>query len=224
MTSRMILPFLAGVIGTAILLSLGIWQVQRLVWKEAVLAEIDARINSAPVPVPVSPDPERDRYLPVAATGKITTDEVHVLISQKSAGAGFRIIAAFETGGRRILLDRGFVDVTAKDAPRPAVTAAVTGNLHWPQEIDRWTPEPDLAENIWFARDVPALARTLNAEPVLIIARKTSVTTPAVTALPVDSAGIPNDHLEYAITWFSLAAVWVGMTAFLLWRIRQGRA
>jgi surfeit locus 1 family protein len=42
-----------------------------------------------------------------------------------------------------------------------------------------------------------------------------------VTPLPVDTSGIPNDHLNYAITWFSLAALWMGMTLYLLWRIRR---
>jgi surfeit locus 1 family protein len=34
----------------------------------------------------------------------------------------------------------------------------------------------------------------------------------------VDTAGIPNDHLEYAVTWFALALVWLGMTAYFLRR------
>ena len=58
----------------------------------------------------------------------------------------------------------------------------------------------------------------LDTEPLLLIA--SSQTDPGVTPLPVDSTGIPNDHLEYAITWFSLAAVWVAMTGAFLWRSR----
>ncbi len=73
--------------------------------------------------------------------------------------------------------------------------------------------------NIWFARDIAELAAQLHTEPVLIIAR--SDTGDGIEPLPVDTAAIPNDHLQYAITWFSLAAVWLGMTAFLLWRIKR---
>jgi surfeit locus 1 family protein len=57
--------------GVAILVSLGVWQVQRLAWKEGVLAEIEARIAAAPVALPEAPDPEADRYLPVADGGAI---------------------------------------------------------------------------------------------------------------------------------------------------------
>lgn len=220
---RAMFPLAIGVLGTAVLCGLGFWQVQRLAWKEAILAEIDARIAADPVAVPAEPDPALDRYLPVTASGRITGEEIHVLVSQKGLGAGFRIIAAFQTGGRRLLLDRGFVVDEAKNTPRPPVDAKVTGNLHWPQEIDRWTPEPDPGANIWFARDVPTLAAALDTEPVLIVVRATSEARPAVTPLPVDGAGIPNDHLQYAITWFSLAAVWVGMTVYLLLRIRRGQ-
>jgi surfeit locus 1 family protein len=195
-----------------------------LQWKEGVLAEIAARINAAPVAVPESPDPEVDRFLPVTASGTFSGEEIHVLVSTKTEGAGFRVISPIETeNGRRLLVDRGFIRDEMKDKARPAGEVSVTGNLHWPDEIDSYTPEPDMGANIWFARDVPALAGVLQTEPVLIVARATSETDPAVTPMPVDTSGIPNDHLEYAVTWFGLAAVWIGMTGFLLWRIRQGR-
>lgn len=225
MTRRMIFPILVGLVGTVILISLGVWQVQRLAWKEAIIAEIDDRIAAAPVALPAAPDPARDRFLPVTASGTITDAEIDVLVSVKGAGPGYRIVSAFDTDdGRRILLDRGFVVDGRKDEPRPAVRATVTGNLHWPDEVDRFTPAPDLGRNIWFARDVPAMAATLGTEPVMIVLRDTSEPDPPATPLPVDTSGIPNDHLEYAGTWFGLAAVWVGMTLFLLWRIRQRTA
>lgn len=222
MTRRMIFPLLIGIVGTAILMALGFWQVQRLDWKLGVLADIEARIVADPVAVPAVPNPDRDRYLPVTATGTITDEEIDVLVSMKGAGAGYRIISAFLTDdGRRLLLDRGFILDERKDEPRPPVRATVTGNLHWPDEVDGYTPDPDLGRNIWFARDVPAMAAALDTEPVMIILRDSSETNPVATPLPVDTTGIPNDHLNYAVTWFGLAAVWVGMTLFLLWRIRQ---
>jgi len=99
----------------------------------------------------------------------------------------------------------------------------ITGNPHWPDEIDGFTPAPDLAANIWCARDVPALAEALGTEPVLIVARQMSQDRAPVTPLPVDTAGIPNDHLEYAVTWFSLAAIWVAMTAYFGLRTHRSR-
>lgn len=221
---RLILPLIFGIVGTAILVSLGTWQLRRMVWKETILAEIDARITDLPVAVPANPDPITDRFLPVTASGVIkgnaTGEELHVLVSVKKVGPGYRIISAFETDGRRILLDRGFIFTPHKDDVRPEVTATISGNLHWPDEIDSYTPDNDLAKNIWFSRDVATMAKALNAEPVLLIARQTSENDPAVTPLPVDSAGIPNDHLQYVVTWFGLAAVWVIMTLYYLWRQR----
>jgi surfeit locus 1 family protein len=219
---RVIFPILLGIVGTAVLLSLGVWQLQRLAWKQAILAEIDGRIVDAPVAVPADPHREDDRFLPVMATGTITEDEVHVLVSLRGVGPGYRVISAFETeDGRRLMLDRGFIGADDKDLERGATLATITGNLHWPDEVDGFTPPPDDTANIWFARDVPLMSVELGTEPVLIILRDTSEPDPPVTPLPVDTGGIPNDHLEYAITWFGLAAVWVAMTIFLLRRIAQ---
>ena len=155
------------------------------------------------------------------ATGTVTSDEIHVLVSQKRIGAGYRIISAFETSkGRRILLDRGFIKVDQKSATRPIGIAEITGNLHWPSETGGSIPEPDLKAEIWFARDVPAMAAFLKTEPILIVARETSFEDDPVSPLPVDTAGIPNDHLQYAGTWFSLAVIWLIMTLAFLWRAR----
>lgn len=220
--SRLILPIVFGIVGTAILVSLGNWQVRRLAEKEIYLAAIDARIADAPVDLPITPDPEADRFLPVTATGTMTSDELHVLVSTKKLGAGYRIIAAFETDeGRRIMVDRGFVPIPAKEATRLTGPMSVTGNLHWPAEIDGFTPETDLVANIRFAREVPDMAIALGTEPILVIARDSTPNDPSVTPLPVDTSGIPNDHLEYIVTWYGLAIVWVLMTLYYLLRMRK---
>lgn len=221
---RYLFPMLVGLVGLAILLSLGLWQLRRLEWKEAILNDISVRIAADPVAIPARPDPEIDRYLPVATTGDIGEEEVHVLVSTREIGAAFRIIALLRTAdGRRILLDRGVVPEAQKDTPRPPVSATITGNLHWPDETDLFTPDPDVAQNIWFARDVEALSNEFAAEPFLLVLRETSETNPAVMPLPVDTSGIPNDHLEYALTWFGLAAVWTGMTVFWIIRLSRGK-
>lgn len=214
---RILFLLVFGVTGTAILIGLGVWQVNRLAWKRDVVAEIERRIAADPVALPAHPDPDADKYLPVRVSGRIGDEELHVLVSIKRIGPGYRVIAPFETGtGRRILLDRGFVPSEEKDAARSVGEMTVTGNLHWPQEIDAYTPDTEFDANIWYARDVPAMAAALGAEPVLLIAR--SATGPDVTPLPVDTRGIPNDHLQYAITWFSLALIWAAMTVAFLWR------
>lgn len=227
MRGRMIAALMFGVIGTLILLTLGVWQVSRMSEKAALIAGIEAGMVADPVPLPAAPDPEADLYLPVSVTGRFTADELFILASQKFAGTGVHVITAFETtAGRRVLVDRGFVPYADRDTVRPPSDTPVTvvGNLHWPRDADSFTPEPDAERNLWFARDVPAMAAHLGAEPVFIIARSTDEAAPAAAFTPLSTVGIPDNHLSYAITWFLLALVWMGMTVFLLWRIRQQRA
>ncbi|WP_282153546.1 SURF1 family protein [Ruegeria atlantica] len=215
---RILFLMIFGIAGLAILVSLGVWQMQRLAWKQDALAEIENRISADPVDLPDTVSRDADKYLPVTITGEMEPGEIHVLVSVKQVGAGYRIIQSFSTNDRTILVDRGFVPVTAKHDQRLNGPMVITGNLHWPDEIDGYTPEPDIDDNIWFARDVPNLAAALGAEPVLLIAR--SQTDPDITPLPVSATGIPNDHLQYAITWFGLALVWAAMTGYFLWRSR----
>lgn len=218
---RMILPTLFGLAGAVALAGLGVWQLQRLAWKEGVLAEIEARVSAKPQALPEIPDPDAHLYLPVRVEGILAAETVRALVGRKRIGAGYRLISTLEVAdGRRVMVDRGFAPAGSNARPVSGAVAVV-GNLHWPQETDRFTPEPDHAANIWFARDVPALARALDAEPTLVVARTLDPADPMVEPLPIDSSGIPNDHLEYAITWFGLAAVWLGMTGHLLLRLRR---
>ncbi|MDH3263374.1 MAG: SURF1 family protein [Paracoccaceae bacterium] len=216
---RLIFPLVFGLGGGAVLVALGLWQVDRLGQKRALVSAIEAQIAAAPGPLPEVPDAEDHRYLPVAVEGRFGEGEILVLSGRKGVGAGYRVIAPFETAkGRRILVDRGFLPEAAKAAPRPGGAARIEGNLDWPREADSFTPAPDRAQGLWFARDVASMAAALATEPVLLVLRDSSQTGLPLTPQPVDSAGIPNDHLEYAVTWFALALVWLGMTAYLLRR------
>ncbi len=222
---RTLFLLIIGLGGAAILIALGVWQVQRLAWKEAIIADINARISAAPVALPKNVDARTDAYLPVTATGVLGAAEIHVLVSQKDIGAGYRIIAPMLLAdGRQIMVDRGFARATDKDAARMPGPVTVTGNLQWPQETDGFTPAADLDANIWFSRDVPAMAAALETLPILLVVRSSKPDAAAITPLPVDTARIPNDHLQYAITWFSLAAIWLGMSLFFLRRRRAPNA
>jgi surfeit locus 1 family protein len=220
---RIVFPLILGFGGVALLLSLGFWQLRRLEWKETVLAAISAKIDATPQPMPrVSADPAEFNYTAVALSGMTLGDEILVLTGQKGVGAGYEVITAFATrDGRRVLLDRGFVPEAARRVARSPTELQVTGNLQWPNEADSYTPAPDLAAGVWFARDVPAMAAHLHTEPLLVVAARVQGDAQGVDPVAITIAGIPNDHLNYAITWFLLAAVWSGMTVFLLWRIRH---
>jgi len=216
---RLILPLLFGLGGFAVLVALGLWQLQRLDWKEGVIADIEGRIGAAPVALPAAPDIETDNYLPVTVTGTITAAPLRVLGSWRGAGTGFRVIVPLETGDRRILVDLGVVPLDyGAEIALPDSALEIVGNLNWPDDQNDGTPPPD--GDLWYARDLPAMAGALDTEPLLIVARSvTPQTIPAPT--PVGVEGIPNSHLGYAIQWFGLALVWLGMTVFLLWRIRR---
>lgn len=221
MTRRMIVPLIFGIVGVAILVSLGSWQLRRLAWKTEILAEIAARLEAPPGPVPATTSPEADRYLHVRTSGEILPGEIHVYTSAPPRGVGYRVIVPLRLAdGRSLLLDRGFVPINEKDVPRHLGPITVEGNLDWPRETDSlFTAAPDLAKNIWFARDVPAMAAALGTEPLLLVT-SASDDPAAPQPLPV-TVNLPNDHLGYALTWFGLALVWAGMTLYLLWRIKR---
>ena len=215
---RILIPLIFGLAGAAVLIWLGTWQVQRLAWKEGILADIEARIAAEPVALPIDPDMDSDRYLPITVTGTLHQDPLRVLVSRKKVGAGYRLVTALRTPDRSILVDLGFIKVDASLPSIPAGPVTITGNLHWPDDRNSSTPENDVAGNLWFARDLGEMARRLETDPVLVVLRNASETDLATTPLPVDTDHIPNDHLNYAITWFSLAAIWLVMTGYFLWR------
>jgi len=165
----------------------------------------------------------------VQLTGQLAQTPLYVLVTIEGRGPGYRYIDALTTdAGRNVMVDLGWVPLQQLGNPFTRFTKIeVTGNLHWPDDKDDWTPDPD-PKGIWFTRDVPSIAAGLQAEPTLIVARDVQLldlTTPLQTmpfqTLPLDSSVIKNDHLNYAITWFMLALVWVIMTGYLIFRIRQ---
>lgn len=220
---RILFPAILGIVGCAILISLGMWQLRRLAWKEAMLEQIQAGIEAPAVPLPEKIDPSM-KYMPVTVSGTTTGDEIDMLSGSKDQGGGYQIISRFVTDtGRAIMVDRGFVPQEMRHLQRGPTRLVVQGNLHWPAEVSSSTPKPDLDENIWFARDVPAMAEVLDTEPVLVVASFVEGDAQGVQPIPVAIDGIPNNHLSYAMQWFMIAAVWAGMTVALIWRIRQSK-
>ena len=148
-----IAPIVIGVLGVVLLLFLGSWQVQRLAWKEGLIAEIETRLASDPIALPASPSEERDAFLQVMVRGVVEPAEIPILTSIKGVGPGFRIVAPMVLeDGRRILVDLGFVPEALKNietregSPRQSgepVSLDLTGVLFWPDGGDSFTPEPD---------------------------------------------------------------------------------
>ena len=225
---RLAAPILIGGIGVPILLGLGAWQVQRLSEKEVLIQEVEARMASDPVALPDQVDPEKDRLLRVAVRGRLGRREIPILTSLKPYGPGFRIITPMEiapdghTVTRRIMVDLGYVPERMKSIFDRGRTVRlekrlfhdrVVGYVYWPDETDGYTPEPDRERRIWFARDVEAMAKELDTDPVLVVAENHPDGDVPLPQPP--AANLPNKHLEYALTWFSMAAIWAVMS--IIW-------
>jgi surfeit locus 1 family protein len=215
---RMLVALVLGVVGVAVLAALGTWQVQRLAWKNGIVALMEARLTAPPTELPDAPSEAEHEYRRVAADGALLPGELHVYTAAPFGGVGYRVIAPFETEGRRILIDRGFVPIDAKDAARPAGPLAVEGALVWPQETDGFTAAPDREANVWFARDVVLMSEALGTEPVMLVVERTDPAGPTPVPVTID---LRNPHLGYAATWYGLALVWAGMTGYWLWHIKR---
>ena len=162
---RFLIPLIFGLGGFAILVALGVWQLKRHQWKQDVLAKIEAKIGGTPIPLPAQPTEAEHEYMPVTAIGGYNGKSIAVLTSVERVGPTYRIISAFLTEDRWIMVDRGWVPVNALQDGLPG-SDQVKGNLHWPDEVDGWTPAPDLENGIFYARDVGTMAEALGTEPI----------------------------------------------------------
>jgi surfeit locus 1 family protein len=227
----------ATAIALAILLGLGVWQLQRLKWKEGLLAHIAALQGAPARPIEaVLDDLAKGRNVDFTRV-RLTCPGLGAapfleLYGLKDGAAGSRLVSACPVASlryRTVLVDRGFIadDVNARPpVDRAAVRPAqLTGVLRTPDRPTFVTPKnPAGAAGRWFSRDVPAMGRALGAPqpaPIFLFAETSS--NPELTALqpaPLP-AEIPNRHLEYALTWFGLAAALAGVYLAVLLRRRK---
>lgn len=221
---------LATLIGLAILVALGLWQVQRLTWKEALLARVDRLESAAAAPaITVLDDASSASDLDMVRVrlecpGLASADFIE-LYGLKDGQAGRRLISACRLPSGRygsVLVDRGFVADTVSSRPGTgggARALTVTGVLRVPDPPGLFTPKADPSTRLWFSRDIPGIAAALGAArpaPVMLLAETSS--NPEFLSLvpsPIPAA-ISNRHLEYALTWFGLAAALLGVYGALL--------
>lgn len=219
---------------TAILVGLGIWQVERLHWKLDLIATINRKMHAAPVAVdgagaPFAWLPQND-YARVSLHGRFdNAREAYVFTTGPGGTPVYHVLTPFRTdAGRFYLVDRGMVPIDKRD---PATRSSgqiegetsVRGIWRTPDRPGLFTPPPDLAHHVWYARDVQAIAASDHlslAAPVVIEADASPNPGgwPAGGQTVVD---LPNNHLSYAITWFGLAAGLVGV--YLAYHVSKGR-
>ena len=204
--------------GLMVLLSLGVWQTKRLAWKEALLENIRSNLSSEPSLLPVSIKKSEHNYKMVKIRGSLEPISIFILTPVKGSGAGFRVISPFKLkDGGKILVDRGVIK--EKDKPRLATSGQqrlVLGYLSWPNETDYFTPEPNFARNIWFSRDLKKMASFLKTEPLLVVATENRLD-PSIK-MQDPTYDIPNNHLQYAITWFMMSILWFGMSVYFVYK------
>jgi surfeit locus 1 family protein len=200
-----------------ILLGLGVWQVQRLHWKEGLIAQRDAAVTASPIAPPQSFDEARGlEFHHIVAEGVFRNDkELYLAASSDSGDAGYQVVTPLVmSDGRTMFVNRGFVPSQLKDPAKRAAgelvgTQRVVGLLRLPSPTKPsfFLPDnrPDL--NLWFWVDLPAMAKAAGvADPVPFYVDADNSPNPGgwpkggITRLD-----LPNDHLQYAITWFSLA-------------------
>lgn len=211
---------LCALSGIAVLIGLGVWQLQRLAWKEGVIEARRAQLEVSPIALP---DPiERAAVLEfrrVRLEGRFRHDrEFHLGGRTRKNQVGYHIVTPLELDdGRSLLVDRGWVPPEAKDAAsRPGSLPEGRVEIEAMLRSGGWKgsalfqPDNDPAGNHWIWLDLPAMAELADLERPVTSLYAVALPQPAADAealpLPTEArVEIRNDHLEYALTWFSLA-------------------
>jgi surfeit locus 1 family protein len=229
---KLVWPTIATLIAFAILCSLGTWQLRRMAWKEALIAQVDSRLKDAPVP---APGPEAWKtldlgeadYTPVTVSGTFLNDaEAHfysALMQPRGpiGGIGWFVFTPLRTDdGWIVYVNRGFVPDAMKDASKRAAGqlpghVTVTGLLRRPENPGRVQASPNLVTNQWFARE-PARFGAAKGFPADQVAPYSidADATPNPGGLPQGgetTVNFSNNHLQYVVTWFGLALALLGV-------------
>jgi surfeit locus 1 family protein len=206
---------LALVAATVLLLGLGTWQVKRLAWKRALIAQVGGRIHAAPAPPPRTIRGAADAYLRVVASGRYLPGNTYVR-AVTERGAGFWVLTPLaRADGRTILINRGFRP--ARDAAPQPGPVHIVGLLRLSEPGGGFLQSNQPAADRWVSRDVAAIAARRGIGPVAPYFIDAEATAPGAR-MPVGGLTVvrfPNNHLVYALTWYTLAA----MAAFALYRL-----
>jgi surfeit locus 1 family protein len=227
---------------TALFAVLGVWQLQRLGEKEALIAAVAARLDRAPTAFPSASlgEPEIDNFdfAPVTLTGRFVPEQTVLVFTSlgdeargRFRGPGYWVMTPFALqGGGSAFVNRGFVPQTEAtayldDTALSPSEQTITGIARKSERIGSFTPETDKSNRIEWVRNTERLAAL--ADPALAPVSQLYVDLPAGEPGTLPQGGetvveFPNSHLEYAGTWFCLAAVTPIMLA--IWVRRQRRA
>ncbi|MBY5554456.1 SURF1 family protein [Rhizobium leguminosarum] len=236
------LPVFTGIlvlIALAILISLGTWQVERLHWKEGLIADIAARQAASPVPLAdieaMAAAGGDIEYRKVTATGRYINNKERHFFATWRGQTGFYVYTPLELADGRILfVNRGFVPYDNKE-PEMRMQGQLTGEQtvtglareKLPGKPSWVVPDNDVAKNIFYWKDLDVMAESVGLEKASVIPFFVDAdSTPNPAGLPiggVTQVDLPNDHLQYAFTWYGLAAVLVVVVA-ISWSRKGAKA
>ena len=228
-------------------LALGTWQVERKAWKEALIETLDARLSAAPAPLPARETWTRltrseDEFRRVAFSAAFVPGSQALVYGAGSslrgdvAGPGYWVFAlARVTNGDLVVVNRGFTpedrrDAKLEDTQNPGGIIDMVGVMRWPEQRSYFAAKDDPGRNLWFTRDHLAVAaakgwleRWGSVAPFFIDLES-----------PMPPGGYPrsgplqvrirNEHLQYAVTWYALAAAVAVMYAIWLLNRRAAAA
>lgn len=242
--SRLAAPALATLAAIAIFCALGVWQVQRLAWKEALIASVDARVKASPIAAPGpaqwrSADLAAMEYLPVKLSGSFDHNrEIHLFTALtqpkgRLGGPGYLVFTPLTTDeGWTVFVNRGFVAMERKSPSTRAQgqvsgEVEISGLLRLPEARNWYSARDSLAQNVWYTRDPLAFAAALSMPtatlaPFIVDSFANSSLAEGMPQGGETIIQFPNSHLGYAITWFGLALSVLGVfAAFAIGRLRE---
>ncbi len=216
-------------------LSLGVWQLERRAWKRDILDRMAANQAAAVVSLDelLKGDPLRREYGRVAVAGTFLHDKEFFLAARSLKNkVGMQVVTPLRTdSGAIVLFDRGWIPSEQKEPARRAQgqladRVELTGVVRRTQVKRQFAPDNDPPKNFWFHVDVPLMRRMAGAspDPVLDSFFLEADAKPNPGGVPVGGQtrlDIPNDHLQYAITWFLIALAAAGV--YLAYHWEQGR-
>ncbi len=223
--------FFAG-LGILLLIGLGTWQMQRLQWKNALIAGRYAAVHASPVALPDTPaDAAALAFRRVSVDGRFLNDhEFHLLATAADGSAGVHVVTPLRRAdGGYILIDRGFVPADrqspdTRKAGELTGPVTVTGVLRPAAGKSSWfVPDNKPSTNEWFTIDIPAMAASAGLAPVAPYYVEADAT-PNPGGYPIGGQTVidlPNNHFQYALTWYALA---IGLAVIYILFMRQRRA
>lgn len=221
-----------------ILLALGTWQVKRLYWKEALLSEIELRVHAAPVDLAeierIAASGGDIEYRTVRLSGVFDHSKERLFFATHQGQTGYYVYTPLKLDdGREIFINRGFVLYDMKD-PAKREQGQLTGRVtieglaraQLAAKPSIMLPDNDVAKNIFYWKDIRAMARSVGLSPGTLVPFFVDANGAANPGgWPkggVTLIDLPNNHLQYAITWYGLAAALVFVAGFAYVRGLKG--